>query len=733
LLLAFVWAELAALPREAPTVDEQNHIARGLSVLATGDRRLYIGHPPLLNAIAAFPLLFDARIHLPLDGAAWRDADWIQFAIELFWKRDNPALPMLFAARMMVVLLGVVFLAALYRLGADVGGRWAGLLSVAFAVLDPNLRAHSRLATTDLGLVVTLTLTLWLWRRWQRRTRWALALLAGAALGLALVSKYTALIYVPALGLVIGLAARSRRLWGQSAGAAAAAALTAWSVYGFEMRPALGFTFPVPLASYWEELLSASVVFERYTYLLGQVARQGSWAYFPVALAVKTPLPLLLASGVGLAHWFARRWRSEAVLWLPAVVFLGAAISSRVNIGYRHILPVLPLLYLGAALALLGLWRRRRWGRWAAGALMAWLVVNSVFIYPRDLTFFNEIAGGPDNGWRFLVDSNLDWGQDLGELVDYVRAHNITSIYLSYFGSVPWPVKEYPLPARALPPRPTPDWRPLRPSPGWYAISLNHLLGAASLDDPDTFAYFRRQTPEAILGRTIYIYRVPDESGTVAACTNPAPYIGRAQAQSLFGARLERFINFDCEQGLPLPSGRTWYIVRGGQRAPVAEALARLGARLVYQEDYIAETEQAWAVYQLDDAAAAARRYSERSVAPQTFGGLATLLGYHYRAPLQPGPVQAQTVWRIEANLPEPLSIFLHLAAPDGFVLAGSDGFNTPFEQLRPGDALIQFHALDYPDALPEGSQWRVGLYRLQGEQARYRLPQGADAFPFAP
>jgi 4-amino-4-deoxy-L-arabinose transferase-like glycosyltransferase len=738
LFLFFTWAELAALRRESPTVDEQNHIARGLSVLATRDPRLYIGHPPLINVISALPLVFDARIQLPLDDVAWRTADWIAFAMELFWKRNNPALVMLTAARLMIVLLGVAFLAVLYRLGADVGGPWLGLGALALAALDPTLRAHSRLATTDLGVTLMLTITLWLWRRWLRRPRPRAAMLAGAALGLALVSKFTALIYVPSLALAalftLGL---NRRSVGQCALAMASAALAAWAAYGFELRPAFGLPVPVPMASYGEEFLSASVVFERYTYLLGSVTRQGSLAYFPLALAVKTPLPLLFSAALGLALWLRRAWRAEAALWFPSVVFLATAILARVNIGYRHLMPIFPLMYLGGALALIWLWRSFQWGRWVAGALIAWLALNTALVYPRDLTFFNEIAGGPDNGHRFLVDSNLDWGQDLGELVEYVRARRIDSIYVSYFGSVPigsLPVKEYPIPARPLPPRPTSHWRRLFPAPGWYAISLNHLLGAASLDNPDTFAYFRQHQPEAILGRTIYIYYVPEERGVVAACLNPPPSLGEAEVRRTFGAALTRYVPFDCEKGLPLPTGLTWYLLRGEQEALMADALTRLGARLEFREDYPGDPKFAQTLYRLDEPTSRAAAYPAVSVAPQTFGGLASFIGYRYREPLQPGqPAQVQTIWRIESRLPESVSVFLHLTAPDGFTVEVSDGFNAPYDALYPGEALIQFHPLTYPAGLPIGSQWRVGLYRLGGAQERYRLPGGAEEFIFSP
>jgi hypothetical protein len=103
-----------------------------------------------------------------------------------------------------------------------------------------------------------------------------------------------------------------------------------------------------------------------------------------------------------------------------------------------------------------------------------------------------------------------------------------------------------------------------------------------------------------------------------------------------------------------------------------------------------------------------------------------TLLGHRAGEPLQ-------TVWRVETALPESISIFFHLTAPDGFPLEISDGFNTPFDQLQPGDALIQFHPLTLPDPLPAGAEYRTGVYALGGAQPRYRLPDGRDFIAFSP
>jgi 4-amino-4-deoxy-L-arabinose transferase-like glycosyltransferase len=734
LLCAFLWAQLAAIPHAAPTVDEQNHLARGWTIWRTGDYRLLIGHPPLLNLLNALPVLPDTRIQFSFDRPEWARADWIEVPISLFWKLDNPALAMIYAGRVMTVLLGVLLLAALFRLGADVGGRWAGVVMVALAVLDPNLRAHARLITTDLGLLLALALTLLVWRRWLRHPRPRLTIAAGVLLGLALASKFSALLYAAAFCGLAALRWRFEpRALGRIAVALTLAVLVLWGTYRFELRPLTGNDgFPVPLANYVEDFAVAGVVIHQPNYLLGQVNPSFDWLYFPIAILVKTPLPLLGLSVYGLWRWLRKRWRAELLWWAPALAYLGFALFSEVYIGYRHLFPILPLTYLGAALGALGLWQRAQAGRWIVSGLFAWLVLSTAGIYPRDLTFFNETIGGPDNGWRVLVDSNLDWGQDLGELVDYVRDNKIESLYLSYFGAIPVnsiPVREYPLPVKALPPRPAPDWYPPFPAPGWYAISLNHLVGGAGFADPDIFAYFRRIQPVAVLGRTIYIYHVPAESGAVAVCADPLPALGEPEARKMFGAALTRWLQFDCSRGLPLPTGLTWYVLNETQRAHVSAVLTSLGARELYSDQPMNLN-----VFRVEDAAAQASTFSTGSIPAQRFGDLASLLGYRYREPWQAGQAaQVQTVWRLEAPLPEPVSIFFHLVAPDGFPLEIADGFNTPFDQLQAGDGLIQFHSLTLPATLQPGSQFQVGLYALFGAQTRYRLPDGSDAFCFEP
>lgn len=741
LLLAWLGLVMAPIAREGPTVDEPAHIARGLAFWRTGQHDLYIGHPYLVNALTTWLTALDSRVTLPLDHPAWLTRDWVMFHDVTFWKSGNDPMRLVQVSRWLVVLLSVVLGAVIYRLGADVGGAWAGVAALGLAVLDPSLRAHSRLVTTDLGVTLFWTLSLWLWWRWWRHPTGRRAVMLGGALALALASKFTATIFMPPLLLLtlwmLRAHPQARLAWRTGAVALAVTGLGVWALYGFEARPVLGWPWPVPLASYWEEFhWSVTSLENAPAYLLGEVSRAGFWSFFAVALAVKLPLPLGALSLIP-ALTARRLWRAYVWLWGPAVFYGLVAVVMRINIGYRHLMPVWPVIYVAGGWGALWLWRRatrRGWARLALAALTLWLGVNTAQVYPYDLTFFNEVGqalGGP----YVLQDSNFDWGQDLLALADYVRRHDPEPLYVSYFGAVQ--LHHFGIFTRLAPPLPAPAWNPALPPPGWYAISATYLYGAAVLDNPDTFAYFRQQTPVTVLGRTIYLYQVkPHPPGTLVACVQPAPWWSEAEARSLFRDTLKRFVPVNCEQGLPLPAGPTWYYLRSSaQQAAVADTLNVLGATRVFAEAH-QPPDRARALYFVDDPAARLARWPGQRVSARVFAGCAEWQGHRLAVPpRQARPAIMETLWRFSATPAQPMSVSLQLINAEGQQVAGDDGLAVPFDRLRAGDWALQRHRLDFSSRLPDGAQWRVSAYQLPLGQplAPCRLPDGALAAWFTP
>ena len=157
LLGVFVLQALTSAAVESPTMDEQNHIARGYAYLRTGDLRLSQEHPPLVNAVSALPLLI-IRPQLPADHPSWTSANWYAFGDELLWHAVDAdgdpiaAQKMVNWARLPVVLLGVLLGMGIFAWAGELYGPAASLLALGLYAFSPNLLAHTHLATNDLGV-----------------------------------------------------------------------------------------------------------------------------------------------------------------------------------------------------------------------------------------------------------------------------------------------------------------------------------------------------------------------------------------------------------------------------------------------------------------------------------------------------------------------------------------------------------------------------------------------------
>ena len=243
--------------------------------------------------------------------------------------------------------------------------------------------------------------------------------------------------------------------------------------------------------------------------MFGRYAYEGWWYYFPLAFLIKTPLGSLLLIGAALLVFRASRteeWRAALFLLGPVVVIFAAMTQSKVNIGVRHILPVYPLLFVFAS-RLATLHFRRGWlGLLLLGVPLVMTALSSLKVAPHQLAYFNEIVGGPEEGYRYLSDSNLDWGQDLKGLKRYMEREGLAMIYLSYSGSVPptcYGIHYQPAPA---------PWE-------WQhsadvlphgrrevlAISVTNLQGV-SFAEQDLYRWLYSRTPVAKIGYSIFVY-----------------------------------------------------------------------------------------------------------------------------------------------------------------------------------------------------------------------------------
>jgi hypothetical protein len=242
-------------------------------------------------------------------------------------------------------------------------------------------------------------------------------------------------------------------------------------------------------------LLSQVKAQSRNAFLAGDYGDRGWWYYFPVAFAIKTPVVLLLAAAAGLVVWGWRSRDKAMFVLVPIVVYLGWSMTTHINIGVRHILPIYPFVIVlaAAALAFVG------------------CAAETAIAYPHQLAFFNLLVGGPSHGSEYLVDSNLDWGQDLKPLKRWMDDHQISHINLAYFGSAD--PRYYGIDCTFLPGAPTwvnPEFVNDPRLPGYVAVSATLLRGVYAENDQQRqfYAPLARMTPAAVIGHSIFVYWV---------------------------------------------------------------------------------------------------------------------------------------------------------------------------------------------------------------------------------
>lgn len=165
-LLGLMCALMVSSARlKSPIMDEQNHIARGYAYLRTGDLRLNLDHPPLINSLSAAPLLLLPDLKLPTDSPTWEHAHVIAFATQFLWHANHDANQILLLARLPIILLAILLGCFVFRWATELHGPLAGLLALGLYVFDPNILAHGRLTTTDLGVTCFLFIAVYcFWR-----------------------------------------------------------------------------------------------------------------------------------------------------------------------------------------------------------------------------------------------------------------------------------------------------------------------------------------------------------------------------------------------------------------------------------------------------------------------------------------------------------------------------------------------------------------------------------------
>jgi 4-amino-4-deoxy-L-arabinose transferase-like glycosyltransferase len=501
------------------TIDEPAHIACGMEWLTKGVYRYETQHPPLTRVAAAVgPYLVGVRGYgKPLmyqEGAATLSADG-------HYDR-NLALARLGILPFFWIAALVVYLWARRYFEEPVV-----TLAVLFFTLIPSVLAHAGLATTDMGLTAFLGASFLAGVVWLEQPTLMHGLLFGVCTGLAILSKFSFLVFFPA-SVAVAL------LWFYFAErpngpqflktirsaipslclAILIACLLVWAGYRFSFGKVWFADIKLPAPELYDGIRSVARhnSMGNPSYLFGQRSNSGWWYYYFIVLAVKTPLPFLallfygvMASWRAASGWTSKYQRGIFLALSFAAGILLIAIFSRINIGVRHILPVYMAFSIVAAVGaarLLEMSSTVKWAGWTIGALVLWMIATSALAHPDYIPYCNALAGNEPE--KILVDSDLDWGQDMKRLSKRLHEVGATEVAFNPF------IVAYLEAVHGFPPIHPTD--PVTPSPGWNAVSLT-VLKTARLglydDHPEVQLWPDRIKPTEKVSPGVWLWYFP--------------------------------------------------------------------------------------------------------------------------------------------------------------------------------------------------------------------------------
>ena len=506
----------------AQTSDETPNIACGMQYLDLGRYDYGAFHPPLARlAIAVGPYLYGARAQKLPD--RWKEGNAVLNSAPRYGKA-------LTLARLGILPFFLLACTIVWLWGRKLLGDWGALAPVFLFTNIPPVLAHSGVATMDMAIGAGICTALFTYTLWLEQGTLRRSLFFGIGLALAILSKFSAVLLLPACIVAITCLhprAGQKRNWAWIP----VACLLIWGAYRFSFGPmtehvasdaagqgGIFAKIPTPLLHALERLpvpapqlldglwqVHNHVDAGHTAYLLGRHSFHGWWYFFPVALAVKTPLAVLLLAGFGvLALCRATSRESRRAIWMPAILtaaILAINLPTSLNIGVRYMLPLYPLLGLTAGIGTVWLWRRYRI---AAVVLLVWTALSSAAAHPDYLAYFNELGGTHPE--RILVDSDLDWGQDMARLGRELARRRVPYLHMAclYTGDD----TRLGLPA----------WdslEPFQPVTGWVAVSHTMLqnygwMAAQQRGRGDlAFAWLDQYQPVGRVGKSILLYFVP--------------------------------------------------------------------------------------------------------------------------------------------------------------------------------------------------------------------------------
>lgn len=596
LLLMFLLA-FFSMVKDANTMDELAHTPAGYSYIVKQDMRLNPEHPPLLKDLAGLSVWLGAKIsnepiYFPDQIKAWKEdlnGQW-EFGREFLFRNNNNADKIVLLARLPMILITLLLGFYVFKWTRELYGNAAGLISLSLYSLSPTFLAHGRLVTTDVGAAAAFFISIYYLITWIKKPNRKNLVFAGIAFGLALLTKFSLVLLIPYfISITLIWAIIKKKLFKPVFGLVLIGLIgmiAVWPLYQFHT-----FNYPAErqlsdaqanLATFGNRMLADPVIWAsdkpllrpyaqffvgvlmviqraaggNTTYFLGEISKTAWPHYFPVVFFIKIPLALIALIILALIGFrynklkiskgflkksrnFLEKYFTENCLLFFFVVYWYTSITSNLNIGVRHILPVFPIIYLlisgqlvkfldchsGPFLEKIKVSSKKGLKSVKKASslhvenylkcglvifLFAWYAFGTLKTYPYFLSYFNQFAGGPENGYKYVTDSNLDWGQDLKRLAEFVEENKIDYIYLDYFGG---DSPEYRLGEKYRP-----WWGNRNPDEisknSWLAVSATFLQGGRGKPDSEYnektgyYNWLNSYKPVACIGNSIFVYKI---------------------------------------------------------------------------------------------------------------------------------------------------------------------------------------------------------------------------------
>lgn len=566
LFIAFAFQLVFHAVRTSVIIDEPAHIMAGYRHWQCADFGINPEHPPLLKLTAAAPLMFKTWEHAPVECGAQMTAKTQMFSTGNNFLVDNGIDNVVIPARLAAALMSLLLAVAVFFAAREMFGAWEALIALAILAFESNLIAHGSMVTTDMTLSATAFIAVYTLYRYCKQQSWQRFFVCGVAVGLMLAAKHSAVVFIPVLFCLliadaviyrgIGLS-RPVKLWrtiGTFAGLFLVGLVLLWAFYGFRHaaipsttaetisvsdyikengRPEMVRSLPARVT----ELIGQTRTFpesyvlgmadviawgSRNTWIFGENYATGRWWYFPLAFSVKSSLALLILLPIGLVFAVSARDKRREMMFIliPAFVFFAVAMTSSFTTGVRHILPTYAFFIITAAVGAVWLAPRFPVLKAALPLILVFHAAATLRAAPYYLAFSNALWGGYENTHRVFRDSNVDYGQSLKAVNEYLERENITDCWFAAFNhrelvNAIQPCRVLPSALRIIVPQNVIDPVP-QVIDGTVLVSVNELPPRGA----DDYVPFTRTEPVALIGGNTFVYRGRFEIPVAAAMSH---------------------------------------------------------------------------------------------------------------------------------------------------------------------------------------------------------------------